>query len=113
MTRLIPGFKKLAYAERLKRLGITTLEQRRKRGDLIQLFKIFNNIDQVKFCAKPSFKSNAITRGHHQKYSREICINEIRQNFITWNELSNEAFYSESVNEFKIKMDQCLNELVQ
>ena len=49
VTRLTAGFRKLAYAERLKRLGITTLEQRRKRGDLIQLFKIFNNIDQVKF----------------------------------------------------------------
>ena len=34
VTRLVPGFRKLAYAERFKRLGITALEQRRKRGDL-------------------------------------------------------------------------------
>lgn len=81
-TRLVPGFRKLAYAERLKRLGITSLKKIRKRGD--QLFKIFDNKDQViKYCTKPSFKSHAITRGYRQKYSREICTNETRQNHVT------------------------------
>jgi len=35
-TRLIAGYKKSSYGERLRRLGLTTLEQRRLRGDLIE-----------------------------------------------------------------------------
>ena len=42
-TRLLPAFKKISYEERLEKLRITTLETRRKRGDLIQMYKIFNN----------------------------------------------------------------------
>ena len=46
-TRLIPSLKKKTYENRLKTLGLTTLTVRRQRGDMIQLFKIFNNIDKL------------------------------------------------------------------
>ena len=39
-TRMIPGFSKLPYSERLKRLGLWSLEERRNRADLIEVFKI-------------------------------------------------------------------------
>ena len=44
-TRLIPKIKKLPNNEHLRRLGFMTLERRRVRGDLIQLFKIFNDFE--------------------------------------------------------------------
>jgi len=34
-TKIVPGLKKLAYGDRLKRLGLTTVETWRKRGDLM------------------------------------------------------------------------------
>ena len=40
-TRMVPGLKGLKYEERLKRLNLLTLEERRNRSELIELFKIF------------------------------------------------------------------------
>ncbi len=44
-TRMIPGFKELDYEERLRKLGLTTLEERRTRGDMITMYKLVNKID--------------------------------------------------------------------
>ena len=35
------------YDDRLKTLGLTTLEERRKRGDLINMFKITKGYESV------------------------------------------------------------------
>ena len=43
-TRLIDGIGTLSYRERLEKLGLTTLVERRNRGDLIETFKILRNI---------------------------------------------------------------------
>ena len=66
-------FKKLPHDELLRSLNLPTLERRRVRGDLIQFFKIVNKFETVELCNLPIFKSHSITRGHAQKYSREIC----------------------------------------
>src|SRR6218665_2586076 len=39
-TKMIQGYKYLSYEERLIRCGLTTLEKRRTRGDLIEAYKI-------------------------------------------------------------------------
>ena len=38
-TKMISGLSEMGYEERLKILGLTTLETRRLRGDLIEVFK--------------------------------------------------------------------------
>jgi len=51
-TKIVPGLKKLEYGDRLKRLGLTMLETRRKRADLIETYKILSgkeNIESNKF----------------------------------------------------------------
>ena len=40
---MIPDLKKLPYENRLKKLGLTTFESRRRRGGLIQVFKMTVN----------------------------------------------------------------------
>ena len=39
-TKLIPSIRNLSYEERLKRLNLFSLSDRRTRGDLIETFKI-------------------------------------------------------------------------
>ena len=46
-TKLVTSIKHLSYQERLKKLGLPSLEYRRERADLIEVYKIMNNIDQV------------------------------------------------------------------
>ena len=72
---MVYGFNDLTYEQRPRRLGITTLETRRLRGDFIEVFKIikgFDKVDYLKFfhlsttglrghileLFKPSFKRN-------------------------------------------------------
>ena len=46
-TRLVNSLKGLPYEERLKRLGLPSLEYRRLRADVIEVYKIINQIDRV------------------------------------------------------------------
>ena len=39
-TKMVIELRSMEYEERLEVLGLTTLESRRKRGDLIQIYKI-------------------------------------------------------------------------
>ncbi len=46
-TKMIKDIKALSYEERLASTGLTTLEDRRTRGDLIELFKIIGGLEKV------------------------------------------------------------------
>jgi len=46
-TGLISGFKKYSYREILQKLGLTTLEVRRQRGDLIECYKILTGKENI------------------------------------------------------------------
>ena len=69
----------LEYNERLKALNLTTLEERRRRGDLIEPCKIITgkeNIDCDKFF---KFRDNANTKGHSMKiYSKDYFMSSLQ-----------------------------------
>ena len=46
-TRLVRACKNLSYPERLRKLGLPTLEYRRQTADMVQVYKILNDIDKV------------------------------------------------------------------
>ena len=46
-TRLVKCLKHFSYEDRLKTLGLPSLEYRRERSDMIQVYKIMHGIDKV------------------------------------------------------------------
>ena len=45
---MVPGLNSATYADKLKELNLQSLEDRRVRFDMIQVFKIMNCHDRVK-----------------------------------------------------------------
>ena len=118
-TKFAPGLKNLDYETRLKILSLTTLEERRTRGDLIQQFKIFKGFDKVKWSHPPqpkirveNMESLMRTRGHSFKYTKENLSPSFRSNFFNnrianvWNNLPEAAVNSRTVNSFKAHIDK-------
>ena len=46
-TKMIEGLEGYSYLDRLRILGLTTLEMRFVRADLIEVHKIFNGLDSL------------------------------------------------------------------
>ena len=55
-TKLVDGMKGLDYADRLRKLNIPTLQHRRLRGDMIQVWKHIHSYD--KLTLPKSFEQN-------------------------------------------------------
>ena len=94
-----------------------TLEDRRRRGDLIQTFRIFNGIDQIP--ANKLFKltdntSRPSTRGHNYKLDKSHLKLDLRKHFFSqrvindWNHLPHAAVNSTSLLGFKIQIKKFL-----
>ena len=71
-TRMVDGYRGMEYEERLKRIGLTTLELRRERADLLELFKILKGmegLDRDHFFrdAVEGKESRIVTGGHSMK----------------------------------------------
>ena len=68
-TKMIQGYKYLSYEERLIRCGLTTLERRRTRGDLIEVYKIIIGKESIGLQWERFFElaPSKVTRGHRYK----------------------------------------------
>ena len=62
-TRMLPGMEGISYEERLEKLGLFSLERRRLRGDLIEVYKIMRGMDRVDSQKLFPRVEESITRG--------------------------------------------------
>ena len=113
-TRMIPGKKGLMSEERLNSLGLYTLEFRRMRGDLIEVYKIFKWIDKVNADQMFPLMGQSRTTGHRYSLRGDRFKTEMRRNYFSqrvvnlWNSLPHSAVESESLNVFKKEIDMFL-----
>ena len=70
------------YIDRLKDLKLWTLEERRNRADLVELFKMYKGYTSVRFESLFIVDcNNKAPRGHLAKLSKPRCHTDIRKIF--------------------------------
>lgn len=109
-TKVPQALKFLSYEERLLKLGITTLKERRDRGDLIETYKVISG-----YYSCPvnifTFNQNVQLRGHSFKLVLERCNKLPRKNFLCnrvhkrWNSLPASIVGKPNTNLFKSALD--------
>ena len=81
---MIPSISALTYEERLKRTGLITLENRRLRADLLEVFKILKGFLKVDPATHFSM-SDIRSRGHTLKLEKPRARLELRRHFFSNN----------------------------
>lgn len=110
-TRLPTAFKNVSYNERLQRLGIPSLENRRRRGDLINMFRCVTSNFNCDMSDLYVLNVDNRLRGHKFKLCREKFKKNVRANFLTnrvfsdWNSLPSNVINATSINIFKNGLD--------
>ena len=112
-TNLVPGLRKYSYPVRLQKIGITSLVERRVRGDMIEVYKLLTGKEQVDH---KQFFTLADTpydlRGHEKKLAKGRSRLDSRKFFFSqrvvneWNGLPAKVVNTESVNSFKNAYDR-------
>ena len=115
-----------SYEEKLERIGLTTLKERRVRGDLIETFKVlkgFDNVNRDEWFdirngeeARPTRANTRIEEGveirRNDVLYKPKTRTELRSNFFTvrivrmWNELPDEIKDAKTVTAFKSMYDR-------
>ena len=113
-TKLVDGLKDLPYEERLQKLGLPTLEFRRERGDMIEVYNHIHRYDRNVISAnfrqqsRPSRKhdfqivENRPTDGVRGKQFNSFYYRTNRR----WNNLTSKVVQAETVSAFKNQLDE-------
>ena len=113
-TKLVTSLRDKTYEVRKLALDLTSLAERRERGDLIQVFKIMHGYDNLRrddFFVLHSDSRRPSTRGHSLKILTKSSKTVRRRKYFDiriinkWNELSEKVVCKQSVSSFKTKLD--------
>jgi hypothetical protein len=121
----------LSYEDRLKEWDLTTLEERRVRSDLIQMYKVVKKFKQIDWYTGRHYATPTGTRAslrNNYRLERETFSSRNKNNFghfvsirhnffsnrtsVRWNDLENYQIEVDRVNSFKARIDAPLNQLL-
>ena len=110
-TKMIEGLEGYGY---LDRLGLTTLETRFVRADLIEVYKIFNGLNSLDPPRRYFVRDVGVTRRHSFKlFKKRVSLDVGRYKFgnrvcKVWNLLTEDVVSAGSLNTFKARLDHHL-----
>ena len=111
---MMEGLEGYSYSDRLRILGLTTLETRFVRADLIEVYKIFNGLDSLD-PGRFFVRDVGVTRGHSYKLFKKRVVWMLVDSSLgtecmcnEWNMLSEDVVSAGSLNTFKAKLDHHL-----
>ena len=111
-TKRISGMKDLSYQQRLNKLNLETLEERRLKTDLITMFKILHHIIDIDFIDFFSLSNLTNTRGHRYKLSKPVHHNNARlfsfscRRLDCWNSLPDSVFECDNLDAFIARLQK-------
>jgi len=107
-TKMIMNMQDKRYEDRLRCLGLWTLEERRNRQDLIEVFKMYRGFSNVSLHELFTVDENSKgTRGHSCKLVKTRCTRDITKYFFSnkvinrWNLLDQRTVDARTINAFK------------
>ena len=112
-TKLVWRLKNMDYETRLRELDLTSLEDRRTRGDMIYTYRLINGwegVDYGKFFSLEDHHYNL--RGHSKKIAKTNMNLDVRKFFFSrrviekWNSLTEDEVSATSTSSFKAKYDK-------
>ena len=111
-TRMVWGTKGLRYPDRLTMLNLFSLERRRLRGDLIEVFKATQHWESSAIAQLFVLRRFTGLRGHKFTLEKSRSSLAVRHNFFTnrvvnaWNKLPSNLVDCQNVDSFKKCLDR-------
>ena len=102
---MIPRLRNKPYEERLKELNLFSLEKRRMRGDLIEMFKIIKGFDNINAEDYITFDRSITGKRFTSNEAKHFFFNRIVN---VWNSLPANVVDSKTINTFKNRLDKYL-----
>ena len=116
MTKMIQGLRNIPYEDRLKSLNLHSLERRRVRGDMIEVFKWMKGINSGDINKVLLVSEPGRTRSNGFKLDKFRFNKDMGKYWFTnrvvdeWNKLSSHVVSANTLDSFKRRLDKFMDE---